>query len=213
MRQFDELLDAAIPVQQRSADRRPHVVPEPGRRSPYAGTGGNADYTFDQISLGSQVLRIGYQDQVTDIKQARLDGEFDFENGTRSGSVSKPARWNRTSAPRAVIWPWATGVWATRARVPDMVALLTPFSLTGAFDDFNSGRCSDRRLEGQCKYARPWALDQRLHGNWSRSRRRRTAMLAFNPGFNIDSTIEEDTQAVYAQFALKFELGAMPRTW
>ena len=34
--------------------------------------------------------------------------------------------------------------------------------------------------------------------------------LLYNPGFNTDSTVDEDTQAVYAQLALKFELGTMP---
>ena len=33
---------------------------------------------------------------------------------------------------------------------------------------------------------------------------------AYNPGFNTDSTVEEDTQAVYAQFAMKFDIGSMP---
>src|SRR5262249_28669738 len=47
-----------------------------------AGTGGNPDYTFDQSSLGSQVLRIGYQDQVTDITQSRIDGKYSFEGGS-----------------------------------------------------------------------------------------------------------------------------------
>ena len=32
----------------------------------------------------------------------------------------------------------------------------------------------------------------------------------YNPGFNTDSTVDEDTQAVYAQFAMKFDLGSMP---
>ena len=36
----------------------------------YAGTGGNNDYSFDTSSLGSQILRINYQEQNTDIKQA-----------------------------------------------------------------------------------------------------------------------------------------------
>ena len=46
---------------------------------------GNADYTFDTSSLGSQILRINYQEQNTDIKQGRLDGKFTFENGSTFG--------------------------------------------------------------------------------------------------------------------------------
>ena len=46
-----------------------------------AGTNGNANYTFDAGSLGSQVLRINYQGQETDLQQARLDGALEFDEG------------------------------------------------------------------------------------------------------------------------------------
>ena len=40
--------------------------------------------------------------------------------------------------------------------------------------------------------------------------RRRTASCVYNPGFNTNSTIvQEDTQAAYAQVALKFDIGSM----
>ena len=44
----------------------------PRSSTAYAGTGGNSDYTSPR-SLGSQVLRIAYQEQTTDIKQSRID--------------------------------------------------------------------------------------------------------------------------------------------
>ena len=68
---------------------------------PAAGTGGNPDFAFDAWSLGSQILRIEYQEQVTEIKQARLDGKFKFENGSTFDSASKHARW---SAPAEFEW-------------------------------------------------------------------------------------------------------------
>ena len=76
-----QFLDADVPVQQRPADRRAARCSRTRSRR-YADTGGNSDYTFDQTSLGSQVLRIAYQDQNTDIKQARIDGKFKFEGGS-----------------------------------------------------------------------------------------------------------------------------------
>ena len=41
----------------------------PTSQAAYAGTGGNSDYTFNTSSLGSQILRINYQEQNTEIKQ------------------------------------------------------------------------------------------------------------------------------------------------
>ena len=57
----------------------------PTSQAAYAGTGGNTDYTFNTSSLGSQILRINYQEQNTEIKQSRLDGKFKFENGSTFG--------------------------------------------------------------------------------------------------------------------------------
>ena len=85
-----------------------------------------------------------------------------------------------------------------------MVALLTPFSLTGAFDDFKPVGAPTGGWKGNANTLGAWAVDE--YGNWSESSMT-DGVLAFNPGYNTDSTIEEDTQAVYAQYAMKFELG------
>jgi TonB-dependent receptor len=89
-----------------------------------------------------------------------------------------------------------------------MVALLTPFSLTGAFNDFNPVGAPTGGWRGNANVLGQWALD---HGytNWTEASAP-DGQLKYNPGFNTDSTIDEDTQAVYAQLALKFDIGSMP---
>ena len=90
-----------------------------------------------------------------------------------------------------------------------------PVQPHGRVRRLHSGRCSDRRLEGQCERARLWAINSgvsstgRRYTNWTEASAP-DGELRYNPGFNTDSTVEEDTQAVYAQFAMKFDLGAMP---
>jgi len=169
-----------------------------------AGTAGNADYTFDQTSMGSQVLRIGYQDQVTDIKQGRLDGEFVFENEHKLGfgvETRAMESTQRSSGGYMALGDWGVG---DAGSVPDMVALLTPFSLTGAFDDFSPVGAPTGGFKGNANVLGQWAIDN--YGNWSESSMA-DGVLAFNPGYNTHSTIQEDTQALYAQYAMKFELG------
>jgi TonB-dependent receptor len=92
--------------------------------------------------------------------------------------------------------------------VPDMVALLTPFSVSGSFDDFNPVGAPTGGWKGNANVLGQWALD---HGyrNWTEASAP-DGQLRYNPGFNTDSTVEEDTQAVYAQVALKFSVGEMP---
>ena len=139
----------------------------PNQIAAYANTGGNADYTFDQTSLGSQVLRIGYQDQNTDIKQAshrrqvhvrRAAASFGFGVETRTMESHQ-----RASGGYLAMGDWGVG---DAGNVPDMVALLTPFSLTGAFDDFNPVGAPTGGWKGNANVLGQWALD---HGytNWA----------------------------------------------
>ena len=46
-----------------------------------AGTNGLVNQDFSPAELGSQVLRIYYQSKVTEVKEGRVDGQFDFDNG------------------------------------------------------------------------------------------------------------------------------------
>jgi len=109
----------------------------------------------------------------------------------------------RASGGYLAMGDWGVG---DAGSVPGMVDLLTPFSLTGAFDDFNPIGAPTGGLKGNANVLGQWAID---HGyrNWSESSAP-DGQLRFNPGFNTNSTITEDTQAVYAQLALKFDLGS-----
>jgi TonB-dependent receptor len=179
----------------------------PNQVAAYAGTGGDPDYTFDDTSIGSQVLRIGYQDQTTDIKQARIDGKFSFEGGSSFGfgveTRTMESR-QRSSGGYMALGDWGVG---DAGSVGDMVALLTPFSLTGAFDDFNPVGAPTGGVKGNADVLGQWAI---AHGyvNWSESSAP-DGELRFNPGFNTNSVVQEDTQAVYAQFAWKLDIGSM----
>ncbi len=179
----------------------------PSQVDAYAGTNGNPDYDFNAGSIGSQVLRIGYQDQVTDIKQGRFDGKYTLESGSSFGfGVETRAMESRqrSSGGYLAMGDWGVG---DTGNVPDMFALLTPFSLTGAFDDFNPVGAPTGGWKGNANELGQWALD---HGytNWSEASAA-DGVLAYNPGFNTNSLVQEDTQAAYAQVALKFDIGSM----
>jgi TonB-dependent receptor len=180
----------------------------PDQLSAYAGTGGNSDYSFGAGSLGSQILRIAYNDQTTGIKQSRIDGKFKIsDDSTLAFGVETRAMESRqrSSGSNLTLGDWGVG---DSGNVPDMVALLTPFSLTGAFDDFNAAGAPSGGWKGNANVLGQWGLD---HGytNWTEASAP-DGQLRFNPGFNTNSTVSEDTQSVYAQLAFKFELGTMP---
>ena len=180
----------------------------PDQLSAYAGTGGVSDYSFGPGSLGSQILRIAYNDQTTELKQSRLDAKFEIsDRSTLAFGVETRAMESRqrSSGSNLTMGDWGVG---DSGNVPDMVALLTPFSLTGAFDDFNPVGAPTGGWKGNANELGQWALD---HGytNWTEASAP-DGELRFNPGFNTNSTVAEDTQSVYAQLAYKLELGSMP---
>ena len=152
------------------ACRLPRARLFPTSQAAYANTGGNSDYSFDQSSLGSQILRIAYQEQNTDIKQSRIDGKFTFERRQhvrlRRGNPRHETH-QLASGSNLTMGDWGVG---DAGSVPDMVALLTPFSVSGFVRRLQSGRRSDWRLEGQCERSRPVGPGSRLP-NWTESLR------------------------------------------
>ncbi len=180
----------------------------PTQLNAYAGVNGDDNYSFGPSSLGSQVLRIAYNDQTTDIKQTRFDGKFQMTDQSTLAFGFETRTMDsrqRSSNGYMALGDWGVGDSGT---VPDMVALLTPFSLTGAFDDFNPVGAPTGGWKGNADVLGQWAID---HGyrNWSESSVP-DGELTYNPGFNTNSLVSEKTQALYAQVAFKFETGTMP---
>lgn len=180
----------------------------PDQFAALGGVGGNSNFTFDASNIGSQILRINYQDQATDLTQARFDGELEFGDGRFRFGVETRALESRQRASAANLTLGDWGVSDT-GNVPDMVALLRPFSLVTAFDDFTALGAPTGGWKGNANELALWAFNVRGVGDWTEPAAAH-GQLRYNPGFNLDNLIEEDTDAVYVQFALEGELGGMP---
>src|SRR6185436_9657815 len=160
-------------------------------------------------NLGSQILRIQYQEQNTEIKQSRIDGKFKLENGGsfNFGVETRAMETHQlSSGSNLTMGDWGATDTGTQ---PNMIALLTPFSLTGAFDDFNPVGAPTGGVKGNANELGLWAINEgqaangRRYNNWTEASAP-DGQLVYNPGFATDSTVSEDTMAVYAQVALKF---------
>ena len=114
-------------------------------------------------SLGSQVLRIAYQDQTTDIKQARIDGKFEYRRRRTLGSASRRARWIRDSVLRAANMRFGRlgrGRQRHRARHGGVADAVQPHRRIRRLHPVGA---PTRRLERQCERARPVGARPRLH--------------------------------------------------
>ncbi|HEU4591987.1 MAG TPA: TonB-dependent receptor [Steroidobacteraceae bacterium] len=180
----------------------------PTQLNAYDDVNGDPNYSFGPESLGSQVLRIAYNDQVTNIKQTRFDAKFEMTDKSTLGFGFETRAMDsrqRASGGYLKLGDWGVG---DSGNVPDMVALLTPFSLTGAFDDFNPVGAPTGGWKGNATTLGQWAL-QHGYTDWQETSAA-DGKLRYNPGYNTDSTIAEDTRALYAQVSFKLELGSMP---
>ncbi|RPE81866.1 TonB-dependent receptor [Vulcaniibacterium tengchongense] len=163
-----------------------------------AGTNGVVNPDFPPEQLGSQVLRINAQTQVTEIKQGRIDGTWDFDDGRfQFGVDSSRMTMRRRQATEmyAALGDWSV---ANAGEEPGMVDLLTPVSIIGLFDDWSTAGAAPGAWRGNANALAQWAAAQ--YGVSTR----------VNPQLAADNRIEEDTDAIYLQVELQGELGGMP---
>ncbi len=161
-----------------------------------AGSNGEVNPDFTAEELGSQVLRIYYQSQVTEVKEGRVDGQWDFDNGRFQFGVdtARTTMKRRTSDTYAALGDWGV---ANAGNEPGMMDLLRPVSIIGLFDDYNPAGAAPNAWRGNADQLALWAGD--AYGVGTR----------YNPQFSSDNRVEEKTRAAYMQLEFDGELGDM----
>lgn len=163
-----------------------------------AGANGTVNPDFPVEQIGSQVLRINYQRQETEIKQGRIDGEYNFDDGRLMFGVdSAKTTMTRKQATEAYSTLGDWGV-ANTGNEPGLAELLRPVDIVGMFNDFNTNGAARGAWRGDATAGALWAGD--FYG----------AQTRYNPQLAADNRIEEDTDAAYAQVDLDGELGGFP---
>jgi len=163
----------------------------------YAGTNGVLNPDFQANNIGTQVLRIYYQKQVTEIKEGRVDGTWDFDNGRFQFGVdsSKTTMQRQTSDTYAALGDWGV---TDAGTAPGLMDLIRPVSITGMFDDWNASGAPTGAWRGNADQLAQWAAG--VYGVGTDR----------NQNLSSDNTIEEKTNAAYMQLELQGELGGMP---
>ncbi len=162
-----------------------------------AGTNGVVNPGFVAGEIGSQVLRVNAQTQVSEIKQARVDGEWTFDSGRFTfGIDNTESSTHRLQATEAY---HTLGDWGV-ANVDSDVAgglmnLLRPVDIVGLFDDYDISSFTAWR--GDAGELTEWAA----------------AQYGLDPSVSglraADNRVEEDTRAAYVQVEFEGELGGM----
>jgi TonB-dependent receptor len=190
-----------------------------------ANSGGNSDVVFGANQLGSQVLRIGVQAQETEVRQGRLDGKIEFENGNfRFGFDARKVEMNqRTSGGYLEMGTWSVN---DASQATGMVDMVSAYNLSGLFGDFNSSGSPTTAFRGNATQLGLWAMNSgqiatgrdpvtllprapRRYTDWADASMT-DGVLAADPLLDNNNLVEEDVKAVYFSFGLKGELGSMP---
>lgn len=169
----------------------------PSTADAIARTNGVVNPGFVAGEIGSQVLRVNAQTQVSEIKQGRVDGEWSFDQGRfQFGVDTNKVSTHRLQAEEAYS---TLGDWSV-ANVDSDVAgglmnFLQPVSIVGLFDDYSIGSWPAWR--GDAGALAQWAAAQYGVG------------LGVSPRNAADNRVEEKTNAAYMQLSLEGELGGM----
>jgi len=162
-----------------------------------AGSNGTVNPDFPAQQVGSQIQRIWYSRQDSEVKQASIDGTLDFDNGRfQFGVDSAKVSMKRLASNdnQAVLGNW--GVSNVGAE-PGLQDLIRPISITGLFSDYNMSGAAPGAWWGNASQLAEWASN--FYGTSS----------TYNPNLTSNNLIEEKTNAVYVQYEWNGELGSM----
>ncbi|WP_353085598.1 TonB-dependent receptor [Stenotrophomonas sp.] len=169
----------------------------PSTADAIAKTNGVVNPGFVPGEIGSQVLRINSQTQVSEIKQGRVDGEWSFDKGRfQFGVDSSKQTTHRIQAAENYNTLGDWGVANVDGDVANgLMDLLQPVNIVGLFNDFNANSFTAWR--GDAGRLAQWAAD-----NYG-------ASLGVSPQRAADNLVEEKTKSAYFQVELDGELGGL----
>jgi TonB-dependent receptor len=163
-----------------------------------AGTNGVTNPGFVEGEIGSQVLRINAQTQVSEVKQQRVDAEWDFDGGRfQFGVDNNKSTTHRIQASEAyhTLGDWGVGNVDSDV-AGGLMGLIRPIDLVGLFDDYHIGSSNGA-----------WAGDAGALAQWAATQY--GLDLGVSPTRAADNQVEEKTGAVYMQIELEGQVAGM----
>ncbi|HEX3122975.1 MAG TPA: TonB-dependent receptor [Rhodanobacteraceae bacterium] len=161
-------------------------------------TGGTVNPNFPAGQLGSQVRRIWMTSQTSEVKQGRLDGEWDFDNSRFKfgvDSVKNSLTRQNSNDSYAALGDWGV---ANVGNEPGMVSLLNPISISSLFNDYSTKGIPPGAWWGNASALAAWAAQ--AYG----------VPLTYNHNLASNNEIEEKTKAAYLQYEWQGELAGKP---
>ncbi|MGJ8691637.1 MAG: TonB-dependent receptor [Thalassotalea sp.] len=157
---------------------------------------GNNDGIYNKEDLGSQITRIAYSTQETNIKQIQFDGTYEFEQGTLDFGIDHRSSELKQQHSQSRVW---LGRWGVQFPGDIPEDLIEDFNIVAQFDEF------DTSTHDQVGFK---AKDVIALGKWAHDAF--DAPFTTDPNLDQNHRVTEDMTAVYFQFAVQAELNDMP---
>lgn len=155
----------------------------------------NDNGQWDLNDFGTQMGRIWYADQITDITQVKLDAKFEFDNGYFEFGIDSRAMEtsSRQSNNQLVLGNWGV---TDAGQIPN--DLLMEFDFKGQFEDYDMSRHQDYAIRATDPVALfQWATDTYDYP------------FEVDRNYTTNNNLEEDTLAGYFQVSVDGELNGM----
>ncbi|MFO1390079.1 TonB-dependent receptor [Cellvibrio sp.] len=159
---------------------------------------GNKNGKDDAGDVGSQPVRIGYSDQISEIDEYRLDGTYKFDDGHFDfGVQSRQMESSNRSSSRYM----AMGDWGI-ANVGDIPAnMITPFNVAN-FDSLKTGGSYQGGYKADAEKVAEYLVN--LYKTPTNG-----YCFCYEPNFTTNDKLKEDIQSAYFQVGVQGELGGM----
>lgn len=155
----------------------------------------NPNGMLDQGDVGTSILDMNYSSQESDITQARVDGEYVFDDGSINFGIESRSM---ESTSQQSLTRHTMGNWGIENPGELPAGSLTPLNLAQEYNDYNTNGIFSQGFTGNV--AELGAFAAQTYG---------FDFVANNP-FATNRTIEEDIQAIYFEVDLDGDLGGMP---
>ena len=157
--------------------------------------GANANGMVDAGDVGSSIARIRNASQESKIKQVKLDGSYEFDDGRFDFGAElrrMESRSIQTAGNNIALGNWNVG------NPGEFGDLIQPFDLPGEFKDYSP------RSGGYGFIANPMALYDAALKLYPK------IPTSAEKSLSSDNIVKEDTMAAYFQLSMNGELGKMP---
>lgn len=155
----------------------------------------NPNGRLDPGDVGSSIFDMNYSEQESEITQARLIGEYQFDEGSVNFGIESRSMESTSlnSLTRKTLGNWGV---ENPGELPD--GFLNPVNLMDEFNDYNTRGMFSQAFTASVSQLGAWAA-----GEYGFN------LVADNP-FSTNRTVKEDITAAFVEMSLSGELGGRP---